>query len=119
MVTAKDYRKLWEGVTNATDEAEAVRALVQIVVDKQGRAFTLGLKLEHAELCVEILDYVSCDLRLPPRFPRLRRFPPGHLRAKARTYREDRFFPHVEKTYRTACATARSHDNQGNIRGLR
>ena len=63
---AKDYDTLWEGVTHATTEAEAVRALAQIVVDKQGRAFTLGLKPKDAELCVETLDYVSCDLRLLP-----------------------------------------------------
>jgi len=64
---AKDYRKLWKDVGNATDEAEAVRALAEIVVDKKGRAFALTLNCTEAELCVETLDYVSRDLRLPTR----------------------------------------------------
>jgi len=68
VAVAKDYEKLWEGVAKATNEVEAVRALAQIVFDKHGRAFTLGLKPKDAELCVETLDYVSCDLRLPPVF---------------------------------------------------
>ena len=63
---AKDYQQLWKGITNATDEAEAVRALAGIVVDKPGRAFVLGLERRDAELCIEVLDYVSCGLRLPP-----------------------------------------------------
>jgi len=64
MASAKDYGKLWGGVTKATNEAEAVLALAQIVFDKHGRAFTLSLERKDAELCVEILDYVSCDPRL-------------------------------------------------------
>ena len=61
----KDYQQLWKAVTDATSKAEAVPALAKIVVDKDGRAFILGLEREAAELCIEILDYVSCDLRLP------------------------------------------------------
>ena len=98
---AKDYEKLWKGVTSATNEAQAVWALAQIVFDKQGRAFTLDLKLEDAELCVEILDYVSCDLCLPPRLRRLRRPSPGYHRAEPQTRREERVLPHAETTCRT------------------
>ena len=60
--TQAAYQVLWEDVTNATSEAEAVQALAKIVVDKHGRAFALCLELMAAELCVEILDYVSCGL---------------------------------------------------------
>ena len=60
----KDYQQLWKGVTNAADGTEAVQALAKIVTDKRGRAFTLGLEPKEAELCVEMLDYVSCNLYL-------------------------------------------------------
>jgi len=63
-----EYRQLWEDVVKTTDKAKAVRALVEIVVDKSGRAFVLGLEPEGAKLCVEILDYVSYGLHFPP-FP--------------------------------------------------
>ena len=62
----KDYQRLWGDVTNAVGEAKAVRALAKIVVNKDGRAFISGLGREEAELCIEVLDYVSCDLRLCP-----------------------------------------------------
>ena len=62
----KDYPQLWKGVTSATGEVKAVRALAKIVVNKDGRAFISGLDREAAELCIEVLDYVSCDLRLSP-----------------------------------------------------
>ena len=117
---AKDYGKLWEGVTNATNEVGATQALAKIVFDKKGREFTLGLKPQDAELCVETLDYVSYDLHLtPPRFCRLRQSSPGHHRAVSQTCREERFLPHAEKTCRTSCVIARSHNDQGNIRGFR
>jgi len=63
---AKDYQRLWEGVANAVSEAEAVRALAGIMADKEGRAFALRLDRKAAELCIEVLDCVSCDLHLPP-----------------------------------------------------
>ena len=66
------HRKLWEDVANATDDVSAVRALANIVVEKQGRAFALTLNHKEAELCVETLDYVSRDLRLHTPFRRLR-----------------------------------------------
>ena len=73
-----DYRQLWEGVTNATGQSEAVRALAKIVVDKQGRVFVSSLEREEAELCVKILDDVSRDA-LPISSPHT--VSPGHHRA--------------------------------------
>jgi len=63
--TAKERWCLRESVANA-DKAMAVRALVELVIDKHGRATVLGLEPEEAKICVETLDYVSCDLCLPP-----------------------------------------------------
>ena len=60
-----DYQKLWEAFINAPDEAK-IRALAEIVVDSEGRAFVLGLKREAAVLCIGILDSVSYNLHLPP-----------------------------------------------------
>ena len=57
---SKDYQKLWKNVT--TDEAKAVRALAEILAEKEGRVFISRLDADAAELCVEILDHVSCDL---------------------------------------------------------
>ena len=65
-LVAKDYQRLWEGVAYAASEAEAVRALADIMVNKEGRAFALGLDRKAAELCIEVLDCVSCDLHFPP-----------------------------------------------------
>ena len=58
---AKNYKQLWEDVANTSDESEAVQPLAKIVVNRQGRAFILGLEREKAELCVRILDHVGCD----------------------------------------------------------
>ena len=57
----KDFYWLWERAINDTDGAEAVRALVEILADKEGRSFISCLDREQAELCVRILDHVSCD----------------------------------------------------------
>ena len=59
----KDYRQLWKRVTDAPSKAEAIRALADIVVDREGRVFILGLEREAAKLCIETLDYVSRDLQ--------------------------------------------------------
>jgi len=59
-------QRLWDVVTNTPDRTEAVRILAKILVDKKGRAFALDLEPEAAKLCIETLDYVSRDLRLPP-----------------------------------------------------
>ena len=92
----KDYRQLWAGVTNATGQAEAVRALAEIVIDKQGRAFTLNLERKEAKSCVEILDSVSRDLQPPISLPHT--VSPGYLNEKPRTRREESFLRHAEET---------------------
>jgi len=57
---SKDYRRLWNGVTGASDEGKAVRTLTKILLDKEGRTFILKLEHNDAELCINILDRVSC-----------------------------------------------------------
>jgi hypothetical protein len=65
---AKDYRRLWKEVTSTTDKPKAVRILAEILVDKEGRASISRLERKEAELCIEILDHVSCDPHLFPSF---------------------------------------------------
>ena len=65
----KDYEQLWKGVTHITDEAQAVRALADILADNEGRRFVSRLGGKDAELCIEILDDVSRDLHFPPSPP--------------------------------------------------
>jgi len=67
----KNYQQLWKGATNATDRAEAVQTLAEMVADSDGRAFILDLKPEDVVLCIEILDYVGCDLRLACPLPHM------------------------------------------------
>jgi hypothetical protein len=61
----KDHQRLWEHVTNTTNESEAVRALAGILADREGRAFISRLERDEAELCIDILDHVSRDPCLP------------------------------------------------------
>ena len=61
---AKDYKRLWEHITNATNESKAVRTLAGILADSEGRAFISRLEHNEAELCIDILDHVSRDLYL-------------------------------------------------------
>ena len=65
-IMAKDYQRLWEHVTSATDEAKAVRTLAEILADRDGGTFISRLERKHAELCIEILDHVSRDLHPLP-----------------------------------------------------
>ena len=58
-------RVLWGDNTKATDRTEAVRALAKFAVGKEARAFALGLEPEAAKLCIEALDYASCDPHTP------------------------------------------------------
>jgi hypothetical protein len=58
---AKDYQRLWTDITRTIDEGKAVRTLVEILVDEEGRTFILQLGRRDAELCIEILDHVSRD----------------------------------------------------------
>ena len=55
-----DYQRLWRGVTSASNETQAVRTLAEILIDKEGRDFVSRLKRKDAELCIEVLDRVSC-----------------------------------------------------------
>jgi len=61
----KDYQRLWAAVTNATDKTQATQTLAEILADKDGKVSILGLDSKDAESCIEILDNVSPDLRLP------------------------------------------------------
>jgi len=60
----KDFHWLWERAINDTDGAGAVRALAEILADKEGRGFISCLDREQAESCIMILDHVSHDLCL-------------------------------------------------------
>ena len=64
--TAKDYQRLWEDVTDTSDEGKAVRTLAGILLDKEGRKFISNLERKDAWLCIEILDHVSRDPYLLP-----------------------------------------------------
>ena len=56
-----NFNKLWKKASTATNEADAVRTLAQILSSKEGRTFVLGLERLEAELCIEILDLVGLD----------------------------------------------------------
>jgi len=60
----KEPRRLWEEVASIADEAGAVRALCEILADKDGRCFVSHLERKEAELCIEVLDRVSRGLYL-------------------------------------------------------
>ena len=62
---AKDYPRLWRDVTKVLDEDTAIRALAEILVDREGGTFIANLNRRDAELCIEILDYVSLSLIHP------------------------------------------------------
>ena len=102
---AKDYLRLWRDITNASDEGEAIRTLAEILVDREGRTFITNLKRGDAELCIEILDYVSLSLIRPihsPLSPTQISFLLGHRRAQPKIGRETSFLPHFEKTRRNS-----------------
>ena len=75
----KNYQRLWKDVASTIDEAKAVRTLAEILADTEGRAFISRLERKHAELCIDILDRVSCVLHFPLS-PSLT-ISSGHLRA--------------------------------------
>ena len=98
---AKDYPRLWRDVTSASDEDNAVRTLAEILVDREGRTFIGNSERGDAELCIEILDYVSLSLTHPSisPVPRLRwLFLIGHRRVQPQIGRETGFLPRFEKT---------------------
>ena len=63
---ATDYRRLWKDIAGTSDEAKAVRTLAEILLDREGRSLISNLERKDAELCIEILDLVSCDPYLLP-----------------------------------------------------
>ena len=58
---AVNFDKLWKKTRNATNEAESVRTLAEILSSKDGRKFILDLESADALLCIEILDQVSSN----------------------------------------------------------
>jgi len=66
---AEDYTRLWKDAVSMDNEGKAVRTLVVILADKEGRAFISHLEREDAKLCIEILDRVGHDLYLLPFLP--------------------------------------------------
>ena len=113
----KDYRRLWKSAASTIDEAKAVRTLAEILVDKEGRAFLSRLERKDAELCIEILDHVSRDLRLlvsPSQAG-----PPGHRGAQPQIYREAGFFHYVDEACWILWTTAGLHDNNRKDRSRR
>ncbi|KAF9789265.1 kinase-like domain-containing protein [Thelephora terrestris] len=81
----KDFRRLWQDVTSATDEAGAVRALAEILTEKEGRSFISSLERSDAEFCFDILDrgITGYDLKTRERqafFVTLRRLAGSHGR---------------------------------------
>ena len=95
---AKDYRRLWKDITNTIDEARAVWILAEILVEKEGRAFISSLESKDAELCIEILDHVRCDMCLFPLSPS-QMISAGHRRAQPQKHRETGLLRHIEETY--------------------
>jgi len=95
---AEEYQRRWVGITNATDKAQAVRTLAEILTDKDGKAFISRLDSKDAELCVEILGNVSPELQLHC-FIRNLSCSLGHCRGtRPQTRRETGFLRRVEET---------------------
>jgi len=108
----KDHQRLWKGVANATDKAQAVQILADILADHEGRAFISRLDSKDAEPCIEILDDVSHGLRLP-HSPPPQAVSSGYYNAQPQVRREAGFLRHIEETRRASWTTARSHEDNG------
>ena len=108
-VMSKDFRKLWKDVINTTDEGKAVRTLAEILVDREGRGFISRLERNDIELCIEILDHVCPDLRLPPS-PLSDGFS-GYRKTQTQYRREAGFLRHVEETCWMLWTIARFYGN--------
>ena len=107
---AKDYQRQWQDITDTIDEAKAVRILAEILVEKEGRTFISSLERKDAELCIEILDHVRCDMHLFPLSPS-QMISAGHRRAQPQKHRETGLLRHIAETLCTLWATAIFHDN--------
>ena len=88
---ARDPVKLWGLVCRTSNEAKAVRTLAEILLDKEGRTFIANLTREDAELCIEILDYVSRG-PYPLSSHHLRLFCQGLARYNLETAEKQAFF---------------------------
>jgi len=64
---SKDYKRLWKDI-NTNDDYKAVRVLVEILADRDGRRFISDLGSKDVVLCIEILDSVSRNLHSFPAF---------------------------------------------------
>ena len=104
-IVAKDYKKLWKSVAKATNEGKAVRNLVDILSDEDGREFTSNLEHTDAELCIEILTNVSFNPHPHPSFVDLM-VPSGRCGARPRTYSKASILSHIEEARRNPCATS-------------
>lgn len=92
--TDKDYQQLWNDVSESPEGAGAIPALIKILADKEGRDFILELK--EAELCMNLSDRVSCDLRLP--LVAASYFSSGYRRTQSQARREAGVLRHIEET---------------------
>jgi len=87
---AKNYGELWKGVTSATNAAQAVRTLGEILADKEGRTFISRLGSKDAELCIEILDDVSHESYFP--FPNFKQSRQGIAERNLKPAEKQAFF---------------------------
>jgi len=92
----KDYQQLWRGVANATDQDAAVRILTEMLNDTEGRSFASRLERNQGEVCIEILDHVSRELRLPQFAVYI--FSTGDHKVQPQTRRAECLRHHVEET---------------------
>jgi len=92
----KDYQQMWRGVANETDEDTGVRILSEILADTEGRSFASRLERKQGEVCIEILDHVSRELRLPPFV--VQAVSTGHYKVQPQPHRAGYFRHHVEET---------------------
>ena len=58
---ARDFERMWKDIASPNDEARAVRALAEILTEKEGRTFISSLERDDAEVCIDVLDNVSSN----------------------------------------------------------
>ena len=109
---AKDFQGLWKDVTGAEDEAAAIRALAEILVEKDGRAFVSRLEHKYTDFCIDVLDRVSYYSRIQPPLTSQTIWP-GHRNTRSQNHRETGFLCYTEEACRVSRATTRF---DGNIR---
>jgi len=60
----KNFQQPRDDTAESPKMPGTIQDLSKILADKKGRDFIVGLKDKEAELCMNLLDLVSCDLRL-------------------------------------------------------